>query len=353
MASVMGYGQGASGFGGQGINRAALAAAAHSVKAHRVYVGNLPYAVGWRELKDFMREAGEVSFAEVLMGNDGRSKGCGVVEFSTGEAAQKAITELSDRPLLGRPVFIREVGHQEIQLDRDQIELISNLFVNRDREAHPRYGHQPQRPVYPGAAPGGGGGPGRQLFITGLAPSVTWQTLKDMFRTAGTVVRADVNVAKCTGTVVMSSEAEATAAIATFNGSTIEGSRIVVREDRFTQNHLGGTNNQFQAGSRPAAIDPANQEPSTQVFVNNLPYSTDSAGLLALSPGATSAEVMMMGGRSKGMGVLEFPSLEASAEALRSHDGWSSNHAGTIFPSKQLAPALPPAHRNLLLPVQH
>ncbi|KAA1069897.1 hypothetical protein PGT21_006313 [Puccinia graminis f. sp. tritici] len=298
MASVMGYGQGAPGFGGQGINRAALAAAAHSVKAHRVYVGNLPYAVGWRELKDFMREAGEVSFAEVLMGNDGRSKGCGVVEFSTGEAAQKAITELSDRPLLGRPVFIRE-----------------------DREAHPRYGHQPQRPVYPGAAPGGGGGPGRQLFITGLAPSVTWQTLKDMFRTAGTVVRADVNVAKCTGTVVMSSEAEATAAIATFNGSTIEGSRIVVREDRFTQNHLGGTNNQFQAGSRPAAIDPANQEPSTQVFVNNLPYSTDSAGLLALSPGATSAEVMMMGGRSKGMGVLEFPSLEASAEALTSLQG--------------------------------
>ncbi|KAA1106777.1 hypothetical protein PGT21_000293 [Puccinia graminis f. sp. tritici] len=74
MASVMGYGQGAPGFGGQGINRAALAAAAHSVKAHRVYVGNLPYAVGWRELKDFMREAGEVSFAEVLMGNDGRSK---------------------------------------------------------------------------------------------------------------------------------------------------------------------------------------------------------------------------------------------------------------------------------------
>ncbi|OAV87003.1 hypothetical protein PTTG_05122 [Puccinia triticina 1-1 BBBD Race 1] len=303
MASVMGYGQGGPGFGGQGINRAALAAAAHSVQAHRVYVGNLPYAVGWRELKDFMREAGEVSFAEVLMGNDGRSKGCGVVEFSTGEAAQKAITELSDRPLLGRPVFIRE-----------------------DRETHPRYGHQPSRPAYPAHSAGGAAGSGRQLFVTGLAPTVTWQTLKDMFRTAGTVVRADVNASKCTGTVLMSTDAEATAAIATYNGSTIEGSRIVVREDRFTQNHLGGfqpqngygTNNQFQ---RPAAVDPANQQQSTQVFVNNLPYSTDSAGLLALSPGATTAEVMMMGGRSKGMGVLEFPSLEASAEALASLQG--------------------------------
>ncbi|KNZ63751.1 hypothetical protein VP01_1105g2 [Puccinia sorghi] len=293
MASVMGYGHGAPGFAGQGLNRAALAAAAHSVQAHRVYVGNLPYAVGWRELKDFMREAGDVSFAEVLMGSDGRSKGCGVVEFSTEEAARKAITELSDRPLFGRPVFVRE-----------------------DRETQPRYGHQPQRPARPGAA---GGSPGRQLFITGLAPSVTWHTLKDMFRTAGTVIRADVNASKCTATVLMSTDAEANAAIAAFNGSTIEGSRVVVREDRFTHNHLGGqpaSGGYGTAGPRPAPVDPATQEPSTQIFVNNLPYSIDSAGLLALSPSATNAEVMMMGGRSKGMGVLEFPSLESSAEAL-------------------------------------
>jgi len=303
MASVMGYGHGAPGFAGQGLNRAALAAAAHSVQAHRVYVGNLPYAVGWKELKDFMREAGDVSFAEVLMGSDGRSKGCGVVEFSTEEAARKAIAELSDRPLLGRPVFVRE-----------------------DRETQPRYGHQPQRPAHPGA---GGGSPGRQLFITGLAPSVTWHTLKDMFRTAGTVIRADVNTSKCTATVLMSTEAEANAAIATFNGSTIEGSRVVVREDRFTHNHLGGHSAQSggygTAGPRPAAVDPATQEPSTQIFVNNLPYSIDSAALLALSPSATNAEVMMMGGRSKGMGILEFPSLESSAEALASLQGHMMN----------------------------
>ncbi|PLW05650.1 hypothetical protein PCANC_13860 [Puccinia coronata f. sp. avenae] len=307
MASVMGYGHGAPGFAGQGLNRAALAAAAHSVQSHRVYVGNLPYAVGWKELKDFMREAGEVSFAEVLMRDDGRSKGCGVVEFSSEEAAQKAIAELSDRTLLGRPVFIRE-----------------------DRETQPRFGHQPQRPshpVHPGAGyshAGGSGVSGRQLFITGLAPSVTWHTLKDTFRTAGTVVRADVNVSKCTGTVLMSSEAEATAAISAFNGTMIEGSQVVVREDRFTQTRQGGYPAQSgygAAASRPAPVDPANQQPSQQLFVNNLPYSTDSAALLALSPSAINAEVMMMGGRSKGMGVLEYPSLESSAEALASLQG--------------------------------
>lgn len=32
-----------------------------------------------------------------------------IVEYSTPEEAQRAIKELSDTPLLGRPVFIREV----------------------------------------------------------------------------------------------------------------------------------------------------------------------------------------------------------------------------------------------------
>jgi hypothetical protein len=99
----------------------------------------------------------------------------------------------------------------------------------------------------------------------------------------------------------------------------IEGSQVVVREDRFTQTRQGGYPAQSgygAAASRPAPVDPANQQPSQQLFVNNLPYSTDSAALLALSPSAINAEVMMMGGRSKGMGVLEYPSLESSAEAL-------------------------------------
>lgn len=36
-------------------------------------------------------------------------QGCGVVEFAAPDEAQKAIKELNDTPLMGRPVFIREV----------------------------------------------------------------------------------------------------------------------------------------------------------------------------------------------------------------------------------------------------
>lgn len=48
----------------------------------KVFVSNLAYEVGWQDLKDHMRNAGNVLRADVFVGNDGRSKGLGTVEFS-------------------------------------------------------------------------------------------------------------------------------------------------------------------------------------------------------------------------------------------------------------------------------
>ncbi|KAK9600151.1 g-strand binding protein [Aspergillus fumigatus] len=45
-----------------------------SQQDRRVYVGNLSYDVKWHHLKDFMRQAGEVIFADVLLLPNGMSK---------------------------------------------------------------------------------------------------------------------------------------------------------------------------------------------------------------------------------------------------------------------------------------
>lgn len=45
-----------------------------SQQDRRVYVGNLSYDVKWHHLKDFMRQAGEVLFADVLQLPNGMSK---------------------------------------------------------------------------------------------------------------------------------------------------------------------------------------------------------------------------------------------------------------------------------------
>ncbi|ORY03100.1 RNA-binding domain-containing protein [Basidiobolus meristosporus CBS 931.73] len=178
-----------------------------SHKDCRVYVGNLAFEVRWHDLKDFMREAGEVVFADILTQSSGRSKGCGVVEFRTSEEARKAIYELNDKPLMGRPVFIRE-----------------------DRETEAKFGSGPGRHI--------GEAVGRQVFVSNLPYNIGWQDLKDLFREAGSVIRADLIMGpdrrpKGQGTVLYEFPGDAEKAISMFNGYEWQGRRMDVREDRF------------------------------------------------------------------------------------------------------------------------
>ncbi len=131
----------------------------------RVYVGNLSWDVSWQDLKDHMRSAGDVSFAEVMQEADGRSKGCGVVEFKTADEAKAAIDTLNDTELKGRMIFVRE-----------------------DRETGGGRG---------GGSGGGGGGfhsgggfrggNSTAVYVGNLAYETSWQDLKDHMRKAGNV----------------------------------------------------------------------------------------------------------------------------------------------------------------------
>ncbi|KAJ6126746.1 Nucleotide-binding alpha-beta plait [Penicillium sp. IBT 18751x] len=202
-----------------------------SQQDRRVYVGNLSYDVKWHHLKDFMRQAGEVLFADVLLLPNGMSKGCGIVEYATREQAQQAVNTLSNQNLMGRLVYVRE-----------------------DRESEPRFIGGPPRGDFGGRGgfggpgfgghPGGGGGAGgggRQLYVSNLPFNVGWQDLKDLFRQAaqqGAVIRADVHTdptgrPKGSGIVAFESPDDARNAIAQFNGYEWQGRPLEVREDRF------------------------------------------------------------------------------------------------------------------------
>merc|ERR1711920_980985 len=77
--------------------------------SRRVYVGNLAYETTWQDLKDFFRQAGNVIYSNVMKSQqDGRSQGCGIVEFETVKEANKAIRHLHDSELDGRLIFVRE-----------------------------------------------------------------------------------------------------------------------------------------------------------------------------------------------------------------------------------------------------
>lgn len=76
-----------------------------------------------------------------------------------------------------------------------------------------------------------------QLFVGNLPYRVRWQDLKDLFRRAGTVLRADVslspdNRSRGYGTVLLASAEDAGRAVDMFNGYSWQGRVLEVRLDR-------------------------------------------------------------------------------------------------------------------------
>lgn len=71
---------------------------------HRVIVENLSSRVSWQDLKDFMRKAGEVTYADAHKEHQNE----GVVEFSSHTEMKNAIKILDDSELNGRRIRIVE-----------------------------------------------------------------------------------------------------------------------------------------------------------------------------------------------------------------------------------------------------
>ncbi|KAF9916403.1 hypothetical protein BX616_003846 [Lobosporangium transversale] len=82
---------------------------------HRLIVENLAHGVSWQDIKDLMRRAGEVTFADISKDNDSQ----GVVEFSSAEDVQNAIKTLNGEDLRGNPVSLREFDPSRDTAPRD------------------------------------------------------------------------------------------------------------------------------------------------------------------------------------------------------------------------------------------
>ncbi|TDL22750.1 RNA-binding domain-containing protein [Rickenella mellea] len=335
--------------------------------------------------------AGEVLFAEVLVTPTGVSKGCGIVEFSSPEDSQRAIRELSEVPLLGRPVFIREDRENDARFGATPVPgKIGMAMAGQGFNAQP-----PPRPPSHNAF-GNHNNPGNQLYVGNLPYQAGWQDLKDLFRAAGNIVRADINIgadgrAKGSGTVIFETAKDAQQAISMYNGFDWYGRTLEVREDRYAglsgpgsfrggglrgrggfrgglrgsgfrggfrggyagggadsgrafnndlyadysgpdqqagsglrmDGYQGGAGAGFGAagaaapfGGGAAAYEP---EPSQQIMVRNLPWSTANEDLVELfeTTGQVElAEILFEGTRSKGCGVVQFSAITEAETAI-------------------------------------
>jgi len=239
-------------------------------QGRRVYVGNLSWDVAWQDLKDHMREAGEVSHAEVIKEADGRSKGFGIVEYATSEEAQEAIETLTETELKGRIIYVRE-----------------------DRESNNQGGGGNARGVDSSST---------SVYIWNLAYNTSWQDLKDHCRAAGNVDQATILTGSdgrsigC-GVVVYQHPKEAARAIRELQDSELNGRPMYLREDRGKNEKLG-----------------------SQLFVGNLSFDTSWQDLkdhFRKIGKVEHVEVMEHpDGRKKGFGTVRFSDAEDAENAI-------------------------------------
>jgi RNA recognition motif-containing protein len=75
----------------------------------RLYVGNLPYSSSEDQLTELFSRAGKVESVRVMRDMaTGRARGFAFVEMASDEEAQRAISELHEYKLEGRPLVVNE-----------------------------------------------------------------------------------------------------------------------------------------------------------------------------------------------------------------------------------------------------
>jgi RNA recognition motif-containing protein len=214
----------------------------------RCFVSNLNWKTSWQDLKDKFRESGEVVYANVVRDDDGRSKGWGIVEFDTPEAAVNAVQTFNGTELAGRKILVREDRE-----DRDvkQYNKENGIEAPERAEREPRAPRRERRNRDgQNGGPRDGGDPrerrepretvssGLQVVIQGIPWAFTDDDLGPLFEGVGEVTHAEVQIGKDGrsrgyGTVGFSSVEEATAAIEKVHGTELEGRTLTVKLDRF------------------------------------------------------------------------------------------------------------------------
>lgn len=76
---------------------------------NRIYVSNIPYEFRWQDLKDLCRElVGDVNFVELFNDENGKPRGCGIVEFKGNDCVAVAMEKMNRHEINGRHLVIKE-----------------------------------------------------------------------------------------------------------------------------------------------------------------------------------------------------------------------------------------------------
>lgn len=180
--------------------------------SNSVFIGNLTYDTTPEDLRQLFGEVGHVVRADIITSR-GHHRGMGTVEYTNAQDVDEAIRRFNGMDFMHRELFVR----------RDNPPPVGERRERRGPGPLPRRTH-----------PGG-----FEIFVANLPYSISWQTLKDMFKECSEVIHADVSVdadgySRGFGTVYVTTRENQIAAIERWNGYELEGRILEVREGKGT-----------------------------------------------------------------------------------------------------------------------
>ncbi|NWR11685.1 HNRPM protein, partial [Paradoxornis webbianus] len=216
---------------------------ASPAKRYRAFITNIPFDVKWQSLKDLVKEkVGEVTYVELLMDAEGKSRGCAVVEFKMEESMKKAAEVLNKHSLGGRPLKVKEDPDGEHARRAMQKVMAAGGMGIGPGPGGPGMINIPpsilNNPNIPNEIIHAlqAGRLGSTVFVANLDYKVGWKKLKEVFSMAGVVVRADIledkdGKSRGIGTVTFEQAIEAVQAISMFNGQLLFDRPMHVKMD--------------------------------------------------------------------------------------------------------------------------
>nr|XP_009679900.1 PREDICTED: myelin expression factor 2 [Struthio camelus australis] len=310
-----------------------------TINRSRVFISNIPYDMKWQAIKDLMREkVGEVTYVELFKDAEGKSRGCGVVEFKDEEFVKKALETMNKYDLSGRPLNIKEDPDGEHA--RRALHRVGGQFPGgHGPDMTPGLMNLPpsilNNPNIPPEVISNlqAGRLGSTIFVANLDFKVGWKKLKEVFSIAGTVKRADIKEDKDgksrgMGTVTFEQAIEAVQAISMFNGQFLFDRPMHVKMDDKSIPHedfrvadsktpqlprgLGGIGMGLGPGGQPIS--------ATQLSMGG--------GMGSMGPGGMGMDGPGFGGMSRiGGGLVGFGGMEGMANM----GGFGVSRMGEMF----------------------
>lgn len=126
-----------------------------------LFVKNLDDSITSEQLEEEFKPFGSITSAKVMVDDAGKSKGFGFVCFSTPEEATKAITEMNQRIILGKPLYVALAQRKEVRRSQMEQQIHARNQMRMQNAAAGGMPGQFMPPMFYGQQPGFFPGQGR------------------------------------------------------------------------------------------------------------------------------------------------------------------------------------------------